>query len=736
MWRFSRNYPSFSAICRLRTAPDRYFSSAFPADGKVLVANRGEIACRVFRTCQRLGIPTVAVFSSADKNALHVRMASEAYQIGSGPTPRESYLLRDRLFEVCLESGANYIHPGYGFLSEDAKFCRLLEQENLNWIGPPASAMESMASKSKAKSIMEDANVPTTPGYLDPEGLPERQSVDFLLEKAHEIGFPVLIKAVLGGGGKGMRLVQTPGDFASSLQACQAEASAAFGNGDVLLEKFLVNPRHIEVQIMADKQGNVRHLLERDCSLQRRHQKVIEEAPASDLPNELRHKLQESARKAAAAVGYVNAGTVEFLLDPATNEYYFCEMNTRLQVEHPVTEQVTGVDLVEWQLRVAAGEKLPDNMVDNAYGHSMEARIYAENPARGFIPSTGLIWNHEPPVGSNEGLKEGGVRVDTGLDNSQQKISIYYDPMISKLIVHGKDREEARQRLVKALKNYKVAGEVDTNIDFLIACAEHPAMVIHGGIDTGFLDRHGDEIVEQLRAETPPRGRAIGAFIASLMLEDRWSNDEGSSGPWSSDKGSWRLGGAEQRPERIFRPLGAQVNDTKLDGDICCRCNADGSFDIQAGNGENLHIAGKVVGQDLVEVIVNGKERVQLVALVQEINDVFYVRMWPRHQPEHRWSVDLLHPMHPSLQSNGEQDSPGTNPQAQIVAPMPGRITKVMTKVGDRVDKDDTLVVMEAMKMEHSVVAPFSGSVSQVTCEVDDVVDDGVTLIKIGDEVN
>ncbi|MCE7795347.1 acetyl/propionyl/methylcrotonyl-CoA carboxylase subunit alpha [Sphingobium sufflavum] len=451
----------------------------------LLIANRGEIACRIIRTARRLGIRTVAVYSDADANALHVREADEAVHIGPSPT-RESYLVGEKILAAAQATGAQAIHPGYGFLSENAEFAQSVIDAGLVWVGPNPSSITAMGLKDAAKKLMADAGVPVTPGYMG-----ENQEPAFLAERAGEIGYPVLIKAVAGGGGKGMRLVEAAPDFIDALASCQREATASFGNAHVLIEKYIQRPRHIEVQVFGDTHGNIVHLFERDCSLQRRHQKVIEEAPAPGMDEATRADLCAAAVKAAAAVDYVGAGTIEFIADGSeglrADRIWFMEMNTRLQVEHPVTEEITGVDLVEWQLRVASGEPLPKKQEDlSITGWAMEARLYAEDPAKGFLPSIGRLELFELGDAGRD-----GARIDTGVYQGAE-ISPFYDPMIAKVIARGDDRNGARE-LLRDLMADSVVWPVKTNASFLVNALEHPDFVA-GNVDTGLIGRDGEEM--------------------------------------------------------------------------------------------------------------------------------------------------------------------------------------------------------------------------------------------------
>jgi 3-methylcrotonyl-CoA carboxylase alpha subunit len=764
---------SFSSTTSKTTTSSSTSSLPPPALNKVLIANRGEIACRVIRTCRSLGIPTVALYSVADgPHCLHAKMADEAYQIGTGPSATESYLRQDDVLELVLKTGSQAIHPGYGFLSENATFAqRVLNElpEDVVFIGPPPKALTAMGSKSESKAIMEAAGVPTTPGYYDND-TPFGQVQDplFLLDRAkNDIGFPVLIKAVMGGGGKGMRLVHTAHEFLDALQACQRESLSSFGDDRVLLEKYLIQPRHVEVQVIADTHGNVVHLYERDCSLQRRHQKIIEEAPASDLSPALRQQLGEMGTRAAQAVGYVNAGTVEFLLDTQRHNinssdpsFYFCEMNTRLQVEHPITELITGIDLVEWQLRIAAREPLPipDQSGISCSGHAMEARIYAEHPARNFLPAAGTVWHHTPPAVPNVGINTAGIRVDTGIQTGQE-VGVYYDPMICKLIVHDTDRPKALQKLIQALKSYQIAG-VPTNIEFLVNCASHPVFQQAGAVNTGFLDDYLDDVqvagaVSEeggaVAASSSPLGTAVGVFASLLHLEGRrgisnWQAERQRQSPWSSLSGSWTMG---HRPRRFL----------KLDNGTLVECisHRDGSFDIRvvvAGTetnheqGEWFHVDGTWVTEgDLMEVVVNRTQRIKMTTVLREIDGTFHICMWPQQlllpsssktnegrqkkvADNYFWQVQVEHPQHPAADAEESKMSGG----GSIKAPMPGKISRINHVVGTTVQKGDILLVMEAMKMEHAIKATTSGVLTELKCRVSDVVKDGAVLAIVKEE--
>ncbi len=689
--------------------------------GKVLIANRGEIACRVIRTCQKLQIPTVALYSHADgPTCLHAQMADEAYLIGTGPHPSASYLLQEEILDIAKSTGAQAIHPGYGFLSENFNFCqRVWNTPGIAFVGPPPLAIQAMGSKSQSKAIMEKAGVPTTPGYYGDE----TQDADFLLARAKEVGFPLLIKAIMGGGGKGMRIVWKESEFIAALQACQRESLNSFGDDRVLLEKYLQNPRHVEVQVVADSHGHVVHLFERDCSLQRRHQKIIEEAPASDLDPELREQFGEMGKRAAQAVGYVNAGTVEFLLEG--NKFYFCEMNTRLQVEHPITELVTGIDLVEWQLRIAAGEPLPiiDQSEIKSHGHAMEARIYAENPDRNFLPATGSVWHHVPPAISNTGINQEGVRVDTGIQAGQE-VGVYYDPMICKLIVHDENRDMALTKLIKALKSYQIAG-VPTNIDFLIACAQHEKFQTAGAINTGFLDHHLEDVLKASKSseKSSSLATAVGIFVTLLHMENRigiaapqLTKVRQRQSPWSSLSGSWRMGGKAKR--RLTLEDGRFVE---------CTCHRNGSYDITV-DGETFHVEGTFVANGgPMHVVVNHGQRIHMTTAFREDKDGYQIRMWPvlHGKQDYFWKINVLNPTIPSSLTGAAISAVG---EGTVKAPMPGKVSRILVAVGDLVTEGDVLMVMEAMKMEHTIVAPASGTIGKLNCRVDDVVQDGAIL--------
>jgi 3-methylcrotonyl-CoA carboxylase alpha subunit len=648
----------------------------------VLVANRGEIACRIIRTAKRLGLRTIAVFSEADADALFVQMADEAHLIGPAAA-RDSYLRIDRIIEVANQSGAASIHPGYGFLSERAEFAEACAASGIAFVGPPASAIRAMGLKDAAKALVQQASVPVVPGYHG-----AKQEPDFLRQKAYEVGYPVLIKAVAGGGGKGMRKVDKVADFDAALESAQREAQNAFGDPRVLIEKYVLSPRHIEVQVFADGHGNVVHLFERDCSLQRRHQKVIEEAPAPGMTPEMRQAMGQAAVEAARAVGYVGAGTVEFIADGREglrpDRFYFMEMNTRLQVEHPVTEAITGLDLVELQLRVASGERLPFTQADLAIdGHAVEARLYAEDPEREFLPSTGKLWALTFPEAE-------GLRVDTGVEAGDE-VTPFYDPMIAKVIAHGVTRDEALDRLSEALARTVVAGP-KTNVAFLGKLCDADEFRA-GRFDTGFIDRN----LEHLGAvpqEASSGAVAAGALYllgreAADMVKSASAHAADIAGPWWQNDGFQLLGRRETglpvsvdgEPESVPLIWDGEGPSSAFSEDVV----ADRDFTIvEAGD----------------SVIVLDRGRQTRVAL---------------HDP---FAVDLEH-----------MDEGGS-----VKAPMHGKLVAVFVQPGESVEKGQRLAIVEAMKMEHALVAPADGEVAEIAAEPGSQVAEGARLIVIRTE--
>jgi len=661
---------------------------------KILIANRGEIACRVAATARRMGIQTVAVYSEADAKAKHVAVCDEAVLIGPAAA-KESYLCGDKIIAVALATGAQAIHPGYGFLSENADFADACHAAGLIFIGPPASAMRAMGSKSAAKSLMEKANVPLVPGYHG-----ENQDADFLHTQADQIGYPVLLKASAGGGGKGMRVIENSADFKAALASCKREAISSFGDDKVLAEKYLSRPRHIEIQVFADTLGNCIYLFERDCSVQRRHQKVLEEAPAPGMPVERRAAMGEAAVAAAKAVGYVGAGTVEFIANQ-DGSFYFMEMNTRLQVEHPVTEMITGTDLVEWQLRVAFGEPLPKKQSElTIRGHAIEARIYAENPEKGFLPSIGTLRHmHSPQAVTFElgGTSvPAGVRIDSGVREGDA-ISPFYDPMIAKLIVWGADRREALARMAQALSEYQVVG-LATNIAFLKRLVQGQAFS-SADLDTGLIERNHDALFPALQA-APDTALALASV--ALLTQEAAAND--GSGPWGNAQG-WRLNSALKR-SLSFADEFALASDSKAYA-VRVTYAADGwllndqPVSLTTNKGLELHIK-------LGERAVHGT--------VLRDGEQFHVFTGGAHYTLH-YNDPMAHA--------GEVEAEG----GRLTAPMPGKVVAVLVGKGQDVKKGEPLVIMEAMKMEHTIAAPHDGLVEDVLYAVGDQVADGAPLL-------
>ncbi|MFV0282835.1 MAG: acetyl/propionyl/methylcrotonyl-CoA carboxylase subunit alpha [Castellaniella sp.] len=662
----------------------------------LLIANRGEIACRIAATARRMGIRTVAVYSDADADARHVQACDRAVRIG-GPEPAASYLRGDVILEAALRTGARAIHPGYGFLSENADFARACADAGLVFVGPPVDAIAAMGSKSAAKTLMSGAAVPLVPGYHG-----ERQEADFLQEQARAIGYPVLIKASAGGGGKGMRIVHADSEFPAALASCQREAASSFGNAQVLVERYLTKPRHIEIQVFADTHGQCVHLFERDCSVQRRHQKVIEEAPAPGMTPDRREAMGQAAVAAAQAVGYVGAGTVEFIAEP-DGRFYFMEMNTRLQVEHPVTEAITGQDLVEWQLRVAAGQPLPlrqDQL--RIQGHALEARIYAENPDKDFLPSIGrldaLQW---PP---HVVFQTGPVRVDGGVREGDT-ISPHYDPMIAKLIVHGQDREQARQRMLRALGAVRATG-VQTNIAFLGRLMDDPAFAA-ADLDTGLIEREHDRLfpAPQACGDT-----TLALAAAALLHHDGLSGPDATPDrdPWRQAD-NWRIGGRYENTLTLLDAQGQRTVQVRRDGCVWTLAVDEQpaqSFDWQAEGRHPAHIRVRLGDAETRGDIHRDGPRLDVFA------------------EGRRQTLEWRNPL--ALAAAAADDTAGG-----LTAPMPGKILSVAVAAGDAVTRGTPLIVMEAMKMEHTIDAPHDGTVKEVFYVVGDQVTEGVVLIDL-----
>jgi 3-methylcrotonyl-CoA carboxylase alpha subunit len=654
----------------------------------LLIANRGEIACRVIRTAKAMGLRTVAVYSEADRAAMHVAIADEAVLLGPARA-RDSYLNIARVIEAARQSGAEAVHPGYGFLSESAEFAQACFEAGLVFVGPTADMIRAMGSKSGSKTLMEKAGVPLVPGYHG-----EAQDDATLAKAADQIGFPILVKASAGGGGRGMRMVRSAGELAAAVVSAKREAKAAFGDDRMLIEKFVENPRHIEVQVIGDSHGNLRSLFERECTLQRRHQKVIEEAPSPTLDDTQREAVCAAARKAAAAVNYVGAGTIEFVSNG--KDVFFIEMNTRLQVEHPVTELITGIDLVEWQLRVASGEKLPrtqDQITLN--GHAIEARVYAENPHKNFMPSVGRIRTWHTPEPSN------GLRIDAGYRQGDM-VSPHYDAMLAKVIAWAPTRDAAIARLNRGLEDTDVRGVV-TNIPFLSALVTHPD-VRANAIDTGFIER-------ELKVLTPP-ATASGdlercAAVAAILIEEAKATKTEASSPWRT--AGWmpvgrrqrrflfRQGqGAEQEANLHYGSGPAKLSVGEREFAFTSSPTTDGGFDLTL-DGLKSHIVAVIEGHELYLRTRNG-----------------------------RFDLHWVDPF-----GGDDEEQVGED---KIVAPLPGTVVALLAEIGARLEKGAPILTLEVMKMEQTLRAPFAGVLKVIKCKVGDIVQEGVELAEIEPE--
>lgn len=669
---------------------------------KLLVANRGEIACRVMATCQTLGIKTVAVHSSVDSAALHVQMADEAVNIG-GTAASESYLVIDKIIAAAKSTGADAIHPGYGFLSENPTFANRCVAEGIIFIGPSAASMDAMALKGAAKKIMTDAGVPVVPGYHGDE-----QSIEFLAAEAEKIGFPVLIKAVAGGGGKGMRIVNKASEAKAAIEAARREGENSFSNGKLLIEKLIQKPRHVELQVFGDQDGNTVHLFERDCSLQRRYQKVVEEAPAPGMSAEMRQAMGEAAVKAAQAINYIGAGTVEFIVDVADGlegaPFYFMEMNTRLQVEHPVTELITGQDLVEWQILAAQGNELPlsqdeINLLTN--GHAVEVRLYAEDPFNGFMPSIGTIGMFDPfaDVPPN-------ARIDAGV-RAGDEVSIHYDPMIGKLIAWGETREDAIHTLIDLISETPITG-LSTNRDFLLRALHHPQFIA-GDVHTGFIPDNEAILL------APHKISEKDYLIASLaVLANRQANyqantaNAGLSDPWSH-MDSFRLN-LPQCEQLKFTTKNGEDLAVLLEqkADLLTARIGETSMDAR-----DVHLSGIVLSFEVDGV----RQRI----FTEVTNDTVSLIDANRSLTLTRKARDGG--------GSAEADGPGT-----IVAPMPGKILELKAALGDKVERGAPLLVMEAMKMEQTITAPKDGTITRLDVKPGDQVADGTILVVVDSE--
>lgn len=665
---------------------------------KILIANRGEIACRVAASARKMGIRTVAVYSDADRFAKHVAACDEAVHIG-GSAPKDSYLRWERILDAAKQTGAQAIHPGYGFLSENDEFAQACADAGLVFIGPPASAITAMGLKAESKRLMESANVPLIPGYHG-----TNQDPAFLHSEADKIGYPVLIKASSGGGGKGMRLVERSEDFLENLASCQREAKSSFGSDHVLIEKYALKPRHIEIQIFGDTHGNYVYLFERDCSVQRRHQKVLEEAPAPDVSGEMRAAMGEAAINAARAVNYVGAGTVEFIVEqrPEGMNFYFMEMNTRLQVEHPVTEAITGTDLVEWQIRVAAGEKLPKTQDElSITGHAIEARICAENPDNQFLPATGTLNVYRKP--SHTAFSVSDVRIDDGVREGDV-ISPYYDSMIAKLIVHAPTREEALAKLDQALAATHIVG-LPNNVAFLRYVVGSQAFAT-ADLDTALIEREKAVLFHQ------NRGDVVCAIAASIADQLHTEQQQVTHDPFAQ-AGGWRAYSSYQRSFEFVhheQPLRAQIGDVEPN-----------SFSLSIFADDAL-LAQKQVRYlpqaDGFALWLDGYRQSVQVYADKDQRHIFTAQ-----------ASDVLTWVDPMAHTAGEAQDAGS-----LKSPMPGQVVAFRVAVGDRVSKGQPLAVIEAMKIEHTICSPSDGVVAELLFKAGDLVADGDELLRLDTE--
>lgn len=670
---------------------------------KVLIANRGEIACRVMRTAKKLGIKTVAVYSDADKKSMHVQMADEAYHIGPAPSI-QSYLKGDTILEVAKKSGSQAIHPGYGFLSENVEFCEKCTQEGVIFIGPPPSAIRDMGIKSTSKAIMSSAGVPIVKGYHGDD-----QSIERLQAEAKRCGFPLMIKAVRGGGGKGMRIAMTEEEFLPQLESAKRESLKSFGDESMLLEQYITDPRHVEVQVFADMHGNAVHLFERDCSVQRRHQKVIEEAPAPGLSEETRNELGAAAVRAAKAVGYVGAGTVEFILHRQTHAFHFMEMNTRLQVEHPITEMITGTDLVEWQLRVASGEPLPVSQEEIIRrGHAFECRVYAEEPRAGFLPRAGTLHRLKQPVVSDD-----TIRIETGVREGDE-VSVHYDPMIAKLVVWGRDRNEALAKTKDKLIQYQVAG-LETNVNFLLRLSNAPAFM-EGDVHTSFIPQHetalfpeDDLILNEERAIQT----ALGYLLNSQREEIVNQNWKGISVPPAAWRSNYQLAKTV--------PLQFDGKDLKVRVEYCTHNN----YRVQINDGQWYDVEAMLNetdrGLQLITTMNGQRSKVGLLMFEQQIH---------LYDEKGQTVVELPKPKY---QAKAGGDAAGSSDSA--CSPTPGVLERILVNKGDKVVKGQPLFVVIAMKMEYVVRSPRDGVIATISdVKTGDAVGKGAEIITLETE--
>lgn len=671
---------------------------------KLLVANRGEIACRVMNTCAELGIKTVAVYSDADKNAMHVSQADEAVHVGPA-TASESYLKIDNIISAAKLTGADAIHPGYGFLSENPTFTERCAKEGIIFVGPSAEAMNAMALKGAAKKLMTDAGVPVVPGYHGDD-----QSLETLAAEAEKIGFPVLIKAVAGGGGKGMRIVREGDNIKAAIDAARREGENSFSNGKLLIEKLIEKPRHIELQVFGDQNGHVVHLFERDCSLQRRHQKVVEEAPAPGMSKEMRRAMGDAAVRAAEAINYVGAGTVEFIVDVTNGmddaAFYFMEMNTRLQVEHPITEAITGQDLVEWQIMVAEGQSLPlsqdeiDVMVD---GHAIEVRLYAEDPFSGFLPATGDVRLFNPHAAIPP-----GTRIDAGVRHGDE-VSIHYDPMIGKLIAWGSDRNDALHGLKRLLAETPVCGLV-TNRDFLLRALSHPEFEA-GDVHTGFIEAFADTLLPPNVVEDRDYQLAAVALMAEVQAQ---STQEDSQDPWDT-RDAYRVNLPQTQRFALLRENAETGVSEPLSISITIMGSSIQAAFADVADGDNLTVSNVQFDGLSLHFDENGNRKsvfvditLKSITVIDDARTLTFGRF------------------NPADAASGDADGPGT-----ITAPMPGKILELLVEAESTVVKGDPILVMEAMKMEQTITAPRDGVISELPVKAGDQVADGTVLVVV-----
>ncbi|UZE94465.1 acetyl-CoA carboxylase biotin carboxylase subunit [Alkalimarinus alittae] len=656
---------------------------------KILIANRGEIACRIIKTAKAMGIKTVAVYSDADRQALFVDMADEAYYLG-GAEPAQSYLKLASIIEIAKTAGAQAIHPGYGFLSENPNLPKQCQQNNIVFIGPPAESIEAMGSKSQAKLIMSKAGVPLVPGYHGDD-----QSIEILTEESLTIGFPQLIKASAGGGGKGMRIVRSIQQVESSIRAAKREALSSFGDEKLLIEKYIEQPRHIEVQIFCDENNNGVYLYDRDCSIQRRHQKIIEEAPAPGLSPETRAAMGKAALDCAQAINYVGAGTVEFLLDK-DEQFYFMEMNTRLQVEHPVTEMITQVDLVEWQFRIANGEPLPLSQQEiPCVGHAFESRIYAESPAHDFLPATGTIrYLSQPKPNDN-------IRIDTGI-RQNDTISVFYDPMIAKLITWGDNRKIAARKMNQALNSFHISG-VETNCDFLKSVITHPSF-LKKDITTEFIEQHSTTLFASPIVKTTDLLMAATLYIHLITNRAplRQNNQSHIASPWDNTD-LWHLNGSQTSTFTLV--------------------SADQPFIFNVSKGRYEQLSINYEGQTYEIAYSVDANKITTRINGTKSSNQFYISEDSIHLFTEGCSLQFSLPV-----SNYQYEEP--QPEGSLFAPIHGKIVSVEVDTGQHVEKGDALIIIEAMKMEHTISAPDAGIIKEVFCKTQDLVDAENQLIE------